>query len=122
MKRREFIGLLGGAAVLPVAAWAQQPAMPVIGYLNPSTPDGSSDWLRAFRQGLKESGYVEAENVAIDYRWAQNEPDRLTMLAADFVHRRINVIAVISAPAAIAVAKATTPIPIVFMVPEERAA
>jgi putative ABC transport system substrate-binding protein len=120
MTRREFITLLGGAVVAwPLAAGAQQPATPVVGYLNPSTPDGSSDWLRAFRQGLKESAYVEGENVAIDYRWGENEPDRLPALAADLVRRRVTVIAVISAPAAIVVAKATTTIPIVFMVPED---
>jgi putative ABC transport system substrate-binding protein len=119
IQRREFITLLGGAAAWPLTARAQQPAMPVIGYLNPSTPDGSSDWLRAFRQGLKESGYVEGENVAIDYRWGENEPDRLPVLARDLVRRPVNVIAVISAPASITTAKATTAIPIVFMVPED---
>jgi ABC-type uncharacterized transport system substrate-binding protein len=120
MRRREFTILIGSAAVAwPLAARAQQPAMPVVGYLNPSTPDAFSDWLRAFRQGLKESGYVEGENVAIDYLWAENQPDRLPVLATDLVRRRVNIIVVLSAPASLAVAKATTTIPIVFMVPED---
>ena len=88
MRRREFLGVLGGAAVLvPLAARAQQ-QMPVVGFLNASAPDGYSDRLRALRQGLKESGYVEGENVAIEYRWGENEPDRLPVLAADRRYRR----------------------------------
>src|SRR5713101_2708941 len=120
MHRREFITLLGGSAVAwPFAARAQQPAMPVIGYLSASTLDGYSDWLRALRQGLKENGYVEGENVAIEYRWGENDPGRLPVLVADLVRRRVNVIAVTSAPASVAAAKATTSIPIVFLVPED---
>ena len=120
MKRREFITLLGGAAAAsPLAASAQQPAIPVIGYLNASAPEGYADRLRAFRQGFKESGYIEGENVSIDYRWGENQPDRLPELAADLVRRRVNVIAAASAPASVAAVKATTTIPIVFLVPED---
>ena len=118
-KRRSFIALLGGAAAWPLAARAQQPAMPVIGYLNASVPDAYADSLRAFREALKESGYVEGVTVAIDYRWAENRPDQLALLADDLVRRRVNVLAVASAPAAVAAAKATTTIPTVFMVPED---
>ena len=107
MTRREFITLLGGAAAAwPLAARAQQ-AIPAIGYLSASTPDGYSDWLRAFREGLGQSGYVEGENIVIDYRWAENEPNRLPVLAEDLVRRRVNAIVVLSAPASLAAAKAT---------------
>jgi putative tryptophan/tyrosine transport system substrate-binding protein len=120
MNRREFITLLGGAvAAWPLAARAQQPAMPVIGYLHSSTPDGLSDYLRALRQSIKESGYVEGENLVIEYRWAENEPDRLTVHAADLVRRQVKVIIAIGAPAPIAAARATTTVPIVFAVPED---
>jgi len=120
MRRREFITVLGGAVAWPLAARAQQTAMPVVGFLDTVPSDGyASKEVAAFRQGLKETGYVEGENVAIEYRWAENDPDRLPALAADLVRRRVNAIVAISAPASVVAAKATTTIPIVFLVPED---
>jgi ABC-type uncharacterized transport system substrate-binding protein len=120
IRRRDFMRLLGGAtAAWPLAARAQQPAMPVIGYLNAASPDGYADMLRVLRDGLRESGYVEGLTVAIDYRWAENQPGRLPVLADELVRRPVNVLVASSAPAAVAVAKATTTIPTVFMVPED---
>src|SRR5215813_2715214 len=119
MRRREFITLVGGAAACPMVACAQPAGMPLVGYLNASTPTTYGDDLRAFRAALKEDGYVEGENVAIDYRWGENEPDRLTVLAHELVRRRVSVLVAASAPASLAAAKATTTIPIVFMVPED---
>jgi putative ABC transport system substrate-binding protein len=121
MRRRAFIALLG---VPPVAAsfiaGAQQPAMPIIGFLNSASPDGFADRLRGFRQGLTDSGFVEGQNAVVEYRWAENQIEHLPELADDLVRRRVSVIvATGNTRSALAAKKATTTIPIVFSVPDE---
>jgi len=116
MKRRAFITLLGGAVAWPLAARAQQPAMPVIGYLNNGSPESDASRLTGLRRGLNETGYVEGRNVVIEYRWAGNQANRLPALAADLVRLRVAVLVAAGPPSTFAAKAATTSIPIVFSV------
>src|SRR5262249_17421396 len=115
MRRREFITLLGGAvAAGPLAARAQQPTLPTVGYLYVASPEAHAGRVAAFRKGLSETGYVEGRDVAIEYRWAHNEPARLPGLVSDLVNRPVTVIAAADLPSALAAKAASTTIPIVF--------
>ena len=120
MRRRNFIkGIVGSAAAWPLAVRAQQTVMPVIGFLHSASPDGNADRVRLFRQGLKEVGFVEGQNVAVEYRWAENQVERLPALADELVRRPVTVIAVAGQPATFAAKAATTTIPIACIVAED---
>src|SRR5262245_58792785 len=120
MRRRQFITLLGCASAWPLAARAQQPVVPVIGFLNPQSPVSYVETMRAFRQGLKEAGYVEGENIAIEYRWADNQSERVPVLAAELVRQRVALIVTTGgAQTALADKAATKTITIAFVVADD---
>jgi putative ABC transport system substrate-binding protein len=116
MRRREFVGLVGGAAAWPLATRAQQPALPVVGYLDGWSPDGFEPYVAALRQGLSETGYVEGKRATIEYRWAQGDYDRLPALSADLIQRKAAVIVTGTTPVTRAAKAATTTVPIVFVI------
>jgi putative ABC transport system substrate-binding protein len=121
MRRRKFITLFGGASLAwPLAARAQQPSMPVVGFIDSRSPDALTDRLRGFRQGLRDAGYVEGENLTIAYRWAENQLDRLPILAAELVRRPVSVIAATGGTSVVLAAKAaSSKIPVVFLAAED---
>src|SRR6266446_8955177 len=117
MKRREFIGLLGGAAAWPITARAQQPGkLPTIGYLGSATPASQGQWVAAFVQRLRELGWIEHRSIAIEYRWAEGRNERFAEIAAEFVRLKVDVIVTAGTAAVVTAKQATSEIPIVFAV------
>jgi putative ABC transport system substrate-binding protein len=120
MRRREFLSILGAATAWPAAVQGQPASIPVIGFLNAASPDGYTERLRGFRQGLKEAGFVENENVTVEYRWSENQPDRLQAMAGELVRRRVAAIVATGGNSAVDAAKdATTTIPVLFVTPDD---
>jgi putative tryptophan/tyrosine transport system substrate-binding protein len=114
VKRREFLALLGGAASLPLAARAQQPALPTVGLLGPNTPSDATEWVAAFEQRLRELGWIEGRTIRIDYRWVEGRTERFAEIATEFVRLKVNVVVTSGTPAVMALQQATSVIPIVF--------